>query len=78
MLIVLCIVAVCVLAFVVSPLVAVWTLSFMLLVYGFAQLLLPRGILPQVRSRFFDVLCYLLLSVGLAFFAQWASTGQIV
>lgn len=77
-LIVLCVVAVCALAVLVSPLVAVWTLSFIFLIYGFAQLVLPRGVLPQVRSRFFDVMCSLLLASSLAFFAQWASTPQIV
>ncbi|MBR6458885.1 MAG: hypothetical protein IKS49_01830 [Actinomycetaceae bacterium] len=75
---VLCVVAVCLLALFVSPLIAVWTLSFLFIIYGFAQLLLPRGVLPQVRSRLFDALCCFLLAAGLALFAQWASTPQIV
>ncbi|MBR5951417.1 MAG: hypothetical protein IKZ87_08315 [Actinomycetaceae bacterium] len=76
--IVLGIVAVCLCAFVFSSLIAVWALSGMLLFYGFAQLVLPRGILPQVRSRIFDASICFLFAIGLAFFAQWANAAQLV
>lgn len=74
----LAVVAVCVLALLVSPFVAVWALTFILLAYGLGQLLLPRGVLPQVRSRFFDAGCCFVLAAGLALFAQWANAAQII
>lgn len=76
--IVVAIAAVCALAMLVSPFVAVWVLTVILFAYGLAQLLLPRGILPQVRSRFFDAGCCFILATGLAVFAQWANAAQII
>lgn len=73
-----CIAVVCALALLVSPFLSVWALVLVLFAYGVAQLLLPRGILPQVRSRFFDVTCCFVLAIALAFFAQWANAAQII
>ena len=74
----LAVVVVCALALLVSPYVAVWTLIVVLLAYGLTQLLLPRGVVPQVRSRFFDAGCSFVLAAGLALLAHWANAAQIV
>ncbi len=72
------IVVVCALALAVSAQAATWALSGFLALGGIAQLVLPRGVIPQVRSRLADAFTCLGLAALLAFFAPWAATPLII
>ena len=72
------IVALCVFAFVFSALVSVWCLSVSLAVYGVLHLLVPRGVLPQVRSRAFDAALCFLGAALIALLAHGAAVPQLV
>lgn len=69
---------VCLTALVVSAKAATWLLAAELVVCGIAHLILPRGVIPQVRSRVFDAASCFILAALIAFFSPWASTPLIL
>lgn len=74
---VLALVVVCAAAFLVSAKAATWLLASLFFICGVLHLVIPRGIIPQVRSAVFDALTCFLFGGLLAFFAPWASTPLI-
>ena len=74
---VLALLIVCALAFLVSATAATWALASLFFICGILHLVIPRGIIPQVRSAIFDALTCFAFGALLALFAPWASTPLI-
>ncbi|WP_216382253.1 DUF3017 domain-containing protein [Arcanobacterium phocae] len=72
------IVVVMVLSYVWGAQPAMYTFAGSLAVLALARLVLPAGMIPQVRSRWFDVATLLTLALVLAYFANWGDTPAVV
>ncbi|QRV01741.1 DUF3017 domain-containing protein [Arcanobacterium phocisimile] len=57
---------------------AMYTFAASLGVLALARLVLPAGMVPQVRSRWFDVVTLLGLALILSYFANWGDTLAVV
>ncbi|USR78996.1 DUF3017 domain-containing protein [Arcanobacterium pinnipediorum] len=57
---------------------AMYTFAGSLIGLALARLILPAGMVPQVRSRWFDVLTLLGLAMVLGYFANWGDTLAVV
>lgn len=71
-------VTIVVLAFIWGVQPALYTFAISLAVLGGLRLVLPAGMVPQVRSRGFDVFTLLTLALVLGYFANWGDTLAIV
>ncbi|QJC22220.1 DUF3017 domain-containing protein [Arcanobacterium buesumense] len=57
---------------------AMYTFAASLGGLALARLVLPVGMVPQVRSRWFDVVTLIVLALVLAYFANWGDTPAVV